>query len=227
MIYYIQRVVSNLDTHSLSYVLDCTNIICKNSTDSLPTLIYNDVILTQTLKDVLVDIYNRGDLHEKTNDFLYIWSHRTDAQSYFSLYKILLEEQEKNDSCFYILQMFMPRLRSELEYEPGELWIYGSVDLIKDLALSIHSKSSMHKLSVLADLVKMLAQKMRMKNSEIIMISKCLTNHLMDMKGGLDANSIKVYRACMYVWISIIAQGKKDTFRTIYSIIVKLRVIFI
>lgn len=44
MIYYIHSVVSVLDTQSLQYIIDCTNIICKNSTGTMPTLIYNQVI---------------------------------------------------------------------------------------------------------------------------------------------------------------------------------------
>lgn len=176
---------------------------------------------------MLKDIFDRGDLNEKTNDFLYLWSHRTDAQSYFSLYKIFIEEEETHESCFYILQMFMPRLRSELEHEPNELWIYGSLELVKDLAISIHSACSQLKLSILAHLVKMLTKKVRLKNTEIILISKALTNALMNMNGALDSKTIKVYRDCMYVWISIISQVKKDTFRLIYSVLVKLRVTYI
>lgn len=123
--------------------------------------------------------------------------------------------------------MFKHKLRSEFKHEPNQHWIYGSLELIKDLAVSIHSNFSRSKLSFLADLVKLLTQKVKLKNSEIILISRSLTNALMNMRSELDSETIELYKDCMYIWISIILQGHKDSFRLIYSILVKLRVIYI
>mmetsp|Transcript_2358 Transcript_2358/g.3742 ORF Transcript_2358/g.3742 Transcript_2358/m.3742 type:complete len:671 (-) Transcript_2358:60-2072(-) len=216
MIYYLENFLKR-DPVSV-HPIECLVVVIRNSSESIPTLFYND-----TLKEVMLSLA-RLNLTPQYEDLIEVWSHRTDCQSFIKFAKSIILDENISSEHTKIYKRIKKAFNRELREGRLQLaFLQGTIEIIYEVSVAMQSRDSVFLLKALCFLLYKTRRKFFPKKNEQIQINYVLLKYLYTNSKHFTKENLLIYNRCLKIWLYLLSQRKQVTVARTVSVVLKIK----